>query len=478
MASTRQSQQTTEGRPSRNSWNDEVRLEVQSGPASSNGVQKRSTGHQVRKSSEASASFKQRASFDVVEIERKLNKKRANLRRFATSLLLVMVLLKGAFWLIDLGTGYAFEQVGAAVDGYLLLLMWASTLPLHSRCPGQCPKWCPTWQLNIAFLLPLTVAVYIVQIVTRLGDSINEKDGDVLFLAKSFLSPVFMIFLYWVLVKMKQALRMIYGDGIFDLSARLTGRLIAGLPLVGFLSLSMISAIIAEKQSFDTMCTHILGAKPEATAGVRNSIQKKLSENCTNNELYKRFEHKSIEPTTIKEVLISQEMDKVAENHVHATVAFFHLVEFTVTLLTLQVLLRLRRFTIKDVLYWRVTGKEFALSLVTVLRIGVTVSMGAIKMDLEWIYVDDGESKPKKSRNPNLVEDVFVITILVLYILAFFLMCLLVRDVTKEQDKAELLRKDSASLRTLAQRSRRQSSQNQRPSDHDKLDHLHPEYFE
>ena len=209
------------------------------------------------------------------------------------------------------------------------------------------------------------------------------------------------------------------------------------------------------------MCTHILGAKPEATAGVRNSIQKKLSENCTNNELYKRFEHKSIEPTTIKEVLISQEMDKVAENHVHATVAFFHLVEFTVTLLTLQVLLRLRRFTIKDVLYWRVTGKEFALSLVTVLRIGVTVSMGAIKMDLEW-----------------LVEDVFVITILVLYILAFFLMCLLVRDVTKEQDKAELLRKDSASLRTLAQRSRRQSSQNQRPSDHDKLDHLHPEYFE
>jgi hypothetical protein len=127
--------------------------------------------------------------------------------------------------------------------------------------------------------------------VTRLGDSINENDGDVLFLAKRFLSPVFMIFLYWVLVKMKQALRMIYGDGIFDLSARLTGRLIAGLPLVGFLSLSMISAIMVEKQSFDTMCRH-LGAKREATAGVRNSIQKKHWENCTNNELYKRFEHK------------------------------------------------------------------------------------------------------------------------------------------------------------------------------------------
>ena len=64
-------------------------------------------------------------------------------RNFATGVLVVMFMLQVAAWLIYRYTGIWFAAAVLAVDLYLLVLVWASTLPLKS-----------TRQLKIGVMLP------------------------------------------------------------------------------------------------------------------------------------------------------------------------------------------------------------------------------------------------------------------------------------------------------------------------------------
>ena len=64
-------------------------------------------------------------------------------QNFGTGVLVVMFMLQVAAWLIDWYTNISFALVVAAVDLYLLVLVWASSLPLKS-----------TWQLILGVMLP------------------------------------------------------------------------------------------------------------------------------------------------------------------------------------------------------------------------------------------------------------------------------------------------------------------------------------
>ena len=59
-------------------------------------------------------------------------------------------MLQVAAWLIYWYTGIFFGEVVAAVDLYLLVLVWASTLPLKS-----------TWQLLLGVMLPFFYQFFI-----------------------------------------------------------------------------------------------------------------------------------------------------------------------------------------------------------------------------------------------------------------------------------------------------------------------------
>ena len=68
-------------------------------------------------------------------------------RNFATGVLVVMFLLQVASFLVEWYTGIRFALVVATVDLYLLVLVWASTLPLKS-----------TWQLILGVMLPFLLS--------------------------------------------------------------------------------------------------------------------------------------------------------------------------------------------------------------------------------------------------------------------------------------------------------------------------------
>ena len=71
-------------------------------------------------------------------------------RNFATGVLVVMFMLQVASFLVSWYTGIYFETVVAAVDLYLWLLVWASTLPLKS-----------TWQILLGVMLPFLEQFFI-----------------------------------------------------------------------------------------------------------------------------------------------------------------------------------------------------------------------------------------------------------------------------------------------------------------------------
>eukprot|EP00944_MAST-04C_sp_MAST-4C-sp1_P014577 g14577.t1 len=276
-------------------------------------------------------------------------------RNFATGVLVVMFMLQVAAWLVEWYTGIYSVVIVLAVDIYLLLLVWASTLPLKS-----------TWQLIVGVMLTG---------FNRIIRYFLDFDwAEALFLLG------FGLLLYWLFISMRTTLQHTYAADIHGLAARLSAKIIAGLPILCYLAMTMISARLSQKYIVDDLCHYVPGAYWDKKYTSRYSIVIGRWMNCTDSEQFDRYYPDT--PKTVNEVMLEQEMTAYVAKQLNFYVALFQMVELTELLLTSQVLLRVCRLTVNDILSLRVSGWELALSVITLVRVASIMVMGGLNLEM------------------------------------------------------------------------------------------------
>ena len=144
-------------------------------------------------------------------------------RNFATGVLVVMFMLQVASGLVEWYTGIDFVEVLFAVDAYLLVLVWASTLPLKS-----------TWQLKIGVMLPFLIVFFIDFFVY-----IDVWTKSFFGWFSQFVNIAGMPLGYRLLKSMRTTLQHTYAADIHGLAARLSAKIIAGLPILCYLAMTV-----------------------------------------------------------------------------------------------------------------------------------------------------------------------------------------------------------------------------------------------
>ena len=189
-----------------------------------------------------------------------------------------------------------------------------------------------------------------------------------------------MVLVYWLLKSMRTTLQHTYAADIHGLSARLSAKIIAGLPVLCYLAMTMMSAVLSFKYILDDLCHYVPGAYWDKNYTRRESIVKGQWMNCTDSEQFDRYYPDT--PNTVNEVMLEQEMDAYVANSLKIMVALFQMVELSILLLTSQVLLRVCRLTVNDILSLRVSGWELALSVATLVRVAAIMVMGGLNLEM------------------------------------------------------------------------------------------------
>eukprot|EP00944_MAST-04C_sp_MAST-4C-sp1_P002601 g2601.t1 len=349
-------------------------------------------------------------------------------RNFATGVLVVMFMLQVAAWLVEWYTAIYVGMVVATVDFYLWVLVWASTLPLKS-----------TWQLILGVMLPFLNIFFIDFFVY-----IDTRNAFGWFTQFCFLAG--MVLGYWLLKSMKTTLQHTYAADIHGLSARLSAKIIVGLPILCYLAMTTMSARLSRKYIMDDLCHYVPGAYWDKNHTHRKSILKGQWMNCTDSEQFDRYYPDT--PKTVNEVMLEQEMNAYVANDLKEIAAALQIVELTVLLLTSQVLLRVCRLTVNDILSLRVSGWELSLSVATLIRLAAIMVRGGL--NLEMFTMSDYRS----------IRDGLTVLIVSLVIVAFAIIIKLVRDaaaVIRLEKNPRAKRPRSKSVEMIYKRRPRQS---------------------
>ena len=188
------------------------------------------------------------------------------------------------------------------------------------------------------------------------------------------------VLLYWLLKSMRTTLQHTYAADIHGLSARLSAKIIAGLPILCYLAMTVMSAALSSKYILDDLCHYVPGAYWDKNYTRRDSIVKGRWMNCTDSEQFDRYYPDT--PKTVNEVMLAQEMNAYVANELKEDAAKFQMLELTFLLLTSQVLLRVCRLTVNDILSLRVSGWELALSVATLVRVAAIMVLGGLNLEM------------------------------------------------------------------------------------------------
>ena len=352
------------------------------------------------------------------------NKQKEN---FASGVLLVMLMLQVAAGLIRWYTGIYLINVVMVMNYYLLMLVWASTLPIKS-----------TWQLKIGNALPPFLGI--------MHDLIHIDLLSIIGSFVFFLLVVVVVLAYRLFISMTTTLKHTYAADIHGLSARLSTKIIAGLPILCYLGMNMISSRFARKYIMDDLCHYVPGAYWDKNYTFRTSMVNGKWMNCTDDEQFDRYYPDT--PKTVNEVMMEQEMNAYVANDLKYFVSILQMLELTILLLTSQVLLRVCRLTVNDILSLRVSGWELSLSIVTLIRVASIMVMGGLNLEM---------FKMSEFRR---VRDGLLLFIGILIVVAIAIIIKLVRDAAavirlEKNPKAKQLR--SKSVEIIHKRRPRQS---------------------
>ena len=230
-----------------------------------------------------------------------------------------------------------------------------------------------TWQLKIGNALAQFLLItmnYLIRIDLLL------IDGWFLL----FFHAVMIVVFYRLFISMTATLKHTYAADIHGLSARLSTKIIAGLPILCYLGMNMISSQFARKYIMDDLCHYVPGAYWDKNYTRRTSMVNGRWMNCTDSKQLDRYYPDT--PKTVNEVMMEQEMNAYVANISKYWVSGFQMLELTILLLTSQVLLRVCRLTVNDILSLRVSGWELSLSIVTLIRVASIMVMGGLNLEM------------------------------------------------------------------------------------------------
>eukprot|EP00943_MAST-04B_sp_MAST-4B-sp1_P009046 g9046.t1 len=359
------------------------------------------------------------------EEELRINKK----KRFANGVLVVIFLLQVVSGLVRYYMKYTFFGVVTGFDMYLVLLVWAAMLPLNSG----------NWQVKVGIIVSF--------LHTIIHNLIIGKTSNV---AVVFSLTCFGATFSWLLSAMAQTLKYNYSNDVHALSARLSTKIIAGLPFVCYLAMAYISSEISFDSIENNVCPYIPSAYKVNNYTREDTIIKSKWMHCV--EHFAKY-YPDL-PKTVNEVMLEQGIQKYAANQLKYWHSFQQMLELILLILTSQVLLRVCRLTVNDILSVNISGWELLLSIITLFRVAL-------------IFITEGLSLESVSYSQ--LWTLFWLSVTIVWccmFIALFLIIKLVRDATLViQLEKDMLRKEktkqkkhSASVEMIHKRSRRFSS--------------------
>eukprot|EP00942_MAST-04A_sp_MAST-4A-sp1_P005227 g5227.t1 len=276
--------------------------------------------------------------------------------RFANGVLFIMFLLQVVGILVLVFTGiYIINNAVFGFCLYLFLLVWAATIPLNST----------NWQLKIGLVLAF------------LGGMISGVVYPVLLIILMVIMPL----LYLFFKKMTEVMQYNYATDLHGLAARLSTKIIAGLPVVCYLCMTNITCMISYNVIRNDVCPYIPSAYYDPNIlRFEFSVVKGYWVDCTESEIFDRYYPQ--QPRTVNEIMMEQGMKEYVANSMKNTITFFQLLEVTLLVLTSQVVLRICRLTINDILSVNVSGWELALSILTVVRVACIFVFGGLSLEI------------------------------------------------------------------------------------------------
>ena len=171
--------------------------------------------------------------------------------------------------------------------------------------------------------------------------------------------------------------------------------------------------------------------------------------NCTDAEQFDK--HYPELPQTVHEMKIEEGMEEYVANELKLETSAFQLMEMVLLIMTSQVLLRLCRLTMNDILNVNVSKWELGLTVVTVIRIAAVFVYGGLSL------------KVISMSQYRTVQGTFLFCYIAMMFITIFLIIKLVRDASAAIDLEKETRekkafKQSASIEMIHKRSRRFSS--------------------
>ena len=130
-----------------------------------------------------------------------------------------------------------------------------------------------------------------------------------------------MVLAYWLFKSMRTTLQHTYAADIHGLSARLSAKIIAGLPILCYLAMTVMSAELSWKYILDDLCHYVPGAYWDKNYTRRDSIVKGRWMNCTDSEQFDRYYPDT--PKTVNEVMLEQEMNAYVANDLKGMLPYF-----------------------------------------------------------------------------------------------------------------------------------------------------------
>ena len=127
-------------------------------------------------------------------------------------------------------------------------------------------------------------------------------------------------------------MRHTYTADIHSLSARLSAKIIAGLPILCYLAMTSMSAEMSWKYILEDLCHYVPGAYWDKNYTRRDSIVKGQWMNCTDSEQIDRYYPDT--PNTVNEVMLAQEMDALIAKDLEYGATIFQMTELSILLLT------------------------------------------------------------------------------------------------------------------------------------------------
>ena len=319
---------------------------------------------------------------------------------FANVIIFFMIFITIVSFLATIYTnGRLYEYVSEGFNVYLLLLLWAATLPLQ-RNP---------WQLMVGIPIPF------INLITIIIINYSSKGEWIVLIVNALITLGVPAFLYWLLPSMANALRYNYSKDLHGVSARLSSKIIAGLPIVCYFCMTGISCIISEKLILDDLCPYVPGAYFDNTQSQTGSITKGLWVNCT--EPSSQFDRYFPDlPQTAQEIMLEDGIKDFAANAIKFILSTWQILEWSLLVITSQVLLRICRLSIEDILSVNISTSEFTLTIVTILRLGFIFTLDGFNLEI---------MSYSQSR---LLLQIFLYTTVGLNFLTFILIVKLVKD--------------------------------------------------